>query len=190
MKSLVKKISLVLIVVLALSISFGCTPKEKPDPNDVIDKEDPVVNKPDGEQVDSFTISPSDPLDFADLTLLDSVTIDYNNDRTDETVSLYTVAGRGPDGEIAWDDGQNWMLVVHGANKDYMLFNDYVQLGAISFYTYFEDEDFVIATIQSGTANLTLTEYRFDKDSSNFIGTVKFATEGNVSMFHQAPLRY
>lgn len=194
MKKLIKKIPLALVILLALTISFGCTPKEPPTepniPENVIDKEDPVANEPNEESTDSFTISESEPIDFSDLTLLSSTTIDYDGDETNETISLYTVAGRGPDGEMAWDDGQNWILAIHDTDKEYILFNDYVQLGSISFYAYFEDEDFVISTIQSGTANLSLTEYRLDKASGDFIGTIKFAAEGNVNMFYQAPLNY
>lgn len=256
MKNLTKKISLLLIFALVLSISFGCTPKEdvqkklytnsgflsskstednknyveiaangeniklEVKDNNIFKElvedeyymvaydEDSILKSAEVneflkklvmdsmkqgievEEGDKFTISPSESKDYSDLTLLDQSKIDYNNDGTEETISLYTVAGRGPDGEMAWDDGQNWILVVRDNDKDYVLFENYVQLGAISFYAYFEDDDFVITTIQSGTANLIVTEYRLDKDSNNFIGTIKFSTKGNVNMFHQLPLKY
>lgn len=256
MKNLTKKISLLLLVVLVLTISFGCTPNEDSQKklytnlgfleskstednknyieiaangeniklevrdksvfNGLIENEyymvaynedsilesieinefikdlviDSMKEGQDTEEGDSFTISSSKPADFTDMTLLDSSKVDYDNDGTEETISLYTIAGRGPDGEMAWDDGQNWSLVLHDGDKEYVLFDDYIQLGGLHFYSYFQDEDFVITTVQSGTANLILKEYRFDKENDNFICTVKFLTKGNVNMLHQAPLKY
>lgn len=138
---------------------------------------------------ENITIKPTDKVDYSDLTLLDSMNIDFDEDGTEESIELYTVAERY-NGEIAWDDGQNWILVVKDTDKDYVLFEDYVQLGGISFYAYFEDKNFIITTIQSGTANLKLTEYRFDKNSNSFISRISFTTHGDVNMFHQAPLGY
>lgn len=255
MKNLIRKMSLILVVAVILSIAFGCTPKEKPAVEEklsldsgflseinsvneknyitiktihkdlkleVMDKnlvasltineyymvafnQDNIVKSIEikpfiGHFVSSYmepkedpkstTIEATDKVDYSDLTLLDSMKIDFDKDGNEEAIELYTVAGRGPDGEIAWDDGQNWILVVKDNDKDFVLFEDYVQLGGISFYAYFEDEDFVVTKIQSGTANLTLTEYSFDKNSNNFVCTEKFAAKGNVNMFHQAPLKY
>ncbi|WMM25068.1 hypothetical protein RBU61_19400 [Tissierella sp. MB52-C2] len=254
MKNSIKKVTLLLLVVLVLAASFGCTPKEESqkkfytnlgflDEKSTEDNKNYITIGANGENIklevkdddifngleekqyyivgydednilksidvnefikdlvvnsmtetpttgDTFTISSSEPGKFDDLTLLDSSKIDYNNDGSEETISLYTVAGKGPDGQIAWDDGQNWTLVIQGSDKDYVLFDDYIQLGSLHFYAYFEDEDFVVTTVQSGTANLKLTEYRFDKEKDEFIGTVRFVTTGNVNMIHQAPLKY
>lgn len=137
----------------------------------------------------SINIKATDKVDYNDLTLLDSMKIDFNKDGIEETIELYTVAERY-NGEIAWDDGQHWILVARDDYNDYILFNDYVQLGGISFYAYFEDEDFVVTTIQSGTASLVLTEYKFDPESNSFNSKVNFTTHGDVNMFHQAPLGY
>lgn len=254
MKSLIRKISSILIVVMILSIAFGCTPKEKPAVEEKLSIDSGYlseINTEDGknyitiatneenlklevmdenlvasltindyymvafnqdnivksievkpfighvvskylepnEEPKGTTIEASDKVDYNDLTLLDSMKIDFDKDGIEEAIELYTAAERY-NGEIAWDDGQNWMLVVKDTDKDFVLFDDFVQLGGISFYAYFEDEDFVVTKIQSGTASLTLTEYRFDKDSNNFVVTEKFAAKGNVNMFHHAPLRY
>ena len=138
---------------------------------------------------ESTTILSKSKVDVEGLTLLDSLIIDFDKDEDEETVELYTSAEKY-NGEIMWDDGQNWMLVVRDSDKDYVLFEDYVQLGGISFYAYFQDEDFVISTIQSGTANLKLTEFKFDKDENSFKSTIKFEAKGNINMFHQGSLGY
>lgn len=142
---------------------------------------------------ESTTILSNSKVDVESLTLLDSLIIDFDKDGNEETVELYADVEKY-NGELAWDDGQNWLLVVRDENKDYVLFDDYVQLGTISFYAYFQEidqkENFVITTIQSGTANLKLTEYRYNADEDNFIVTVKFEPKGHVNMFHQGSQGY
>ena len=102
----------------------------------------------------------------------------------EETIAMYVNAGQGSDGEIYWDDGQNWLFLVEGSEQDYILFDDYVQLGTIKFHIYTTDDDFYITTIQSGTANLDIVEYRFDRDSGKFVSTLLHGTKGNVNMLH------
>lgn len=118
------------------------------------------------------------------LTLLDSYEFDINGDGVEETIAMYVNAEQGSDGEIYWDDGQNWLFLVEGNEQDYVLFDDYVQLGTIKFHIYTTDDDFYITTIQSGTANLDIVEYRFDRDSGKFVSTLLHGTKGNVNMLH------
>lgn len=254
MKSLIKKLSLILAVLMILVFSFGCNPKDKLaveekistglgflseintengknlitintnetnlklevtdknlvdsltineyymvayDQNNIVKsiEVNPFIKNlvenytKSDEESEDIVIKATDKVNVRDLTLLDSAKIDFDEDGTEETIELYTVAERY-NGEIAWDDGQNWMLVVRDTDKDYVIFDDYIQLGGISFYAYFEDEEFVIATTQSGTASLRLIEYRFNKESNSFVGSISFSTKGNVNMLHQAPLKY
>lgn len=48
-------------------------------------------------------------------------------------VQLYVNAEQDEDGEFAFDDGQDWMLIVTDGENTYPLFDDYVQLGTIDF---------------------------------------------------------
>lgn len=142
---------------------------------------------------ESTTILSNSKVDVESLTLLDSLIIDFDKDGNEETVELYADVEKYND-ELAWDDGQNWLLVVRDENKDYVLFDDYVQLGIISFYAYFQEidqqESFVITTIQSGTSIIKLTEYRYNTDEDNFSVTVKFEPKGHVNMFHHGSQGY
>ena len=190
MINIIKKISLFLVVILVLAVSFGCTPKEKPSeiiaPGNVVDNEDTQDNDDPIKEPEGTIIEATTKVDVSGLSLLDSYIIDFDNNGTDETISLYTAAEKDSKGEIMWDDGQNWKLLVEGTDKDYVLFDDYVQLGSIKFYVYTSDDDFYITTIQAGTASLTITEYRFNKESNSFISNVKFETKGNVNMLHSS----
>lgn len=138
----------------------------------------------DDNPVESNYISPENKVSTEGLALLDSYEFDINGDGVEEVIAMYVNAEQGSDGEIYWDDGQDWLFLVQGQDQDYVLFNDYVQLGDIRFHIYTVDEDFYITTIQSGTANLDITEYKFDRDSQEFVSILKHKATGNVNMMH------
>lgn len=131
-------------------------------------------------------ISSSDKISTEGLTLLDFYEFDITGDGSQETISMYVDAEEGPDGEIYWDDGQDWLFLVEGQEEDYILFQDYLQIASLQFYIYTVDDDFYITTIQSGTANLEVTEYQYHPESSEFISTLKHGTRGNVNMLHSS----
>lgn len=135
------------------------------------------------------TISSVNKLDVEGLTLLDGYEFDFNNDDTMDNINMYTIAERDENGEMMWDDGQRWLFVVHGEDKDYVLFDDYVQIGQIFFYVYTIEQNFYIATLTTGTANLTLKSYVYSEKDDTFIETIPFDTEGNVNMLHSS-VRY
>ena len=136
------------------------------------------------EPSDSEPISLSEKTSTEGLVLLDSYDFDINGDGIEETIAMYVNAEQSSNGEIYWDDGQDWLFLVEGKEEDYVLFNDYVQLGTIKFHIYTEDDDFYITTVQSGTANLDIVEYRFDPESKQFISSLLHGTRGNVNMLH------
>ncbi len=190
MKKSIKRLSLFLVLVMILSIAIGCTPKEDPaDPNapgDVIDKEEPIDEVPDPE-VKTVIIEATDKIDVQDLALLDSYIFDIDGDGVEETIAMYVDAHQEPNGEIYWDDGQNWLFLVEGEEKDYVLFNDYVQLGTVRFHVYTVDENqFYITAVKPTTAGLSITEYKFDNESNNFIAKTIYEATGNVNMLHNS----
>lgn len=145
---------------------------------------DLITGSEDVDVEETTTISKEEKFNTEDLTLLDSFNVDVTGNGIEEIISMYTDAEKGPDGEIMWDDGQDWVILVEGEDGDYVLFNEYVQIGSIDFFVYTIDEDFYVSTLQSGTANLSLTEYKFNRDKEEFKSSVKFATEGNVNMIY------
>lgn len=129
-------------------------------------------------------ITPVDKVNTDKLTLLDGDVFDFDKDGTEEKIRMYTEAQKDSSGEILWDDGQNWLFVVQDTEKDYILAQEYVQLGTIEFYIYTIGDKFHIGTISARTASLVLTSYYYDKDKDCFVLTVPFSTEGNVCMYH------
>lgn len=129
-------------------------------------------------------VSKEEKFDTSNLTLLDAYIVDINNNGEDETIAMYTRAEKNSDGEMNWDDGQDWLVLVQGKDNDYILFNDYVQLGTIQLFVYSIEDDFYITTIHSGSANLSIKEYRFNYETEEFEASVRFTLKGNVNMMH------
>ncbi len=166
-----KSILIVMIMVLAL-VAFGCTTKEP-------------IEEPVDEPTDNPTeviIEPTDKVDVGNLTVLDEFEFDFDNDDEAEKIALLTAAQKDSNGEVMWDDGQDWMLVVQDTDKDYVLVNEYVQLGRIDFNVFTADEDFYISTLSPRTASLTLNLYKYDKGNDSFIMTTPYNASGNVNM--------
>ena len=127
-------------------------------------------------------IPPVEKVSFDDLALLNSYPFDFDKDGEDEEIVMYAAAGKDNKGNIAWDDGQIWILAVRDTDKDYVLFNGWVQLGNIGFSVYTIEEKFYISTLSTGTADLTLKNYEYDAVNDIFLENIEFNAEGNVNM--------
>lgn len=135
---------------------------------------------------DEIEIFAQDKVNVDNLTLLDESIFDFDKDGQEDKISMYTAAERDETGEIAWDDGQKWMIVAHSFEKDYILFDDYVQLGSIDFFVYTIDDNFYIDTMQVGTASLTHKTYAYDKEVKRFKMAIQYSASGNVNMIHSS----
>ena len=140
---------------------------------------DPILE----EDVKSIPIS-AGKVDVDSLTLVSTVeTVVTDTDRED-LINLYTSAMKDENGELILDDGQEWKLIVHTENGDFVLFDEYVQGMPLELYVFTEDGDFRIATVQAGTANLTLTEYKYDQDSNTFQSKTGYNAIDNINMIY------
>lgn len=117
------------------------------------------------------------------LTLLEQYSIDIDRDNDKEEVKLYTAATKDSNGEIMWDDGQNWLLLVKDSDGEFILFDGYVQLGELQIWIYTADEDneMHITTLQPGSASMNMCDYVFVKDKQYFERKVIFDPQ-NVNM--------
>ena len=148
----------------------------------------PIIKDP---QIDEVVenIKPVSEFSTDNLTSVNEYTIDFDKDGSDEKILVYVNAEK-IDGEFLWDDGHRWVLLLEDGDKKYVLFDNHVQLGALSFYAYFQDENFIISTIQSGTASLTLSNYIYDKSSDSFSKIIQYNPDGNINMFIQPHYNY
>lgn len=144
--------------------------EEKEDIKEV-EKAEESEKQEEEEGKEKFTaIYPStDKLSIENLTLLDSTTVDINGDGKEETIELYTTAQRDSKGEIMWDDGQKWFLIVKDKDKEYVLFDEYVQLGTLEFWVYDSRGESHIVTLQTGSAVLKLSDYVYDWEKDCYV---------------------
>ncbi len=157
----------------------------------VLHEEEESVGKEEQiEKREKFTaIFPStDRLDTSDLTLLDSVKVDIDNDNKEEIIELYTTAQRDKDGEMMWDDGQKWFLLVHDEDKEYILFDEYVQIGTLEFWVFTSKNDYHILTLQTGSAVLKLSDYTYDIERESFVKKDIFNPEF-LNVIHGSTIR-
>lgn len=134
------------------------------------EKEEVKKEKNDEGKDKHIAIFPStDKISTEGLTLLDSVNVDLNKDGKEEVIELYTTAQRDPNGEVLWDDGQKWFLIVKDEDKEYVLFDEYIQLGVLDYWIFTSEDNCYIVTLQTGSAVYKLSEYFYDNDKEAFI---------------------
>ncbi|MFA5522957.1 MAG: hypothetical protein WDA24_01240 [Tissierellales bacterium] len=146
-----------------------------------------AISQGEDEEKDSLerkSIPSREKMDLEDYTQLDLYKYDITGDGTEEIIGVYTTAQRDSKGEVMWDDGQNWVLVVHGADKDYELYNNYVQIGSIQFYVFTSDDTFHITTVENTTAGLKLIDYVYNKAKDSFSPEIYYDVLGNVNMLY------
>ena len=157
MKPNIKYIVLILSLMLSIFLAGCVNENTENENNQIVDENKKEV------------ISSSPVEDFSQLTLLESFNYDYDLDGTEEAINLYTSAQKNSDGEMMWDDGQIFKLIIHDDDKIFILFDEYVQLGKINYYVYLENDIFTITVISPRTASFTVTDYVFDKDTNSFL---------------------
>lgn len=170
-----------------ISIESNEIVKELMENESDIEESEPVVEEEEENQ-ELEVISSTDTIDTEAFTLLDTYSIDIYGDEEEEKVEMYVDAEKDEEGNIMWDDGQNWKMIVEGNDYSFILFEDYLQLSSMDFFIYTIDEDFYITTVNSGTANLTMTEYKYNRDNETFEKTIKSDTSGNVNMLYKSTL--
>ncbi len=97
------------------------------------------------------------------------------------SLELYVYAEQAG-GEIAWDDGQNWYLIVRDGEDIFRLIDEtYVQMGQVSFWSYWsydEEAPHLLVMVTEG-AGIQVYSYVYDKAADMFYRTEVFATDGN-----------
>lgn len=84
-------------------------------------------------------------------------------------VQLYVNAEQDEDGDFAFDDGQDWMLVVTDGENTYPLFDDYVQLGTIDFIDTNFDGMPGLLIIQKAGGTTQLQKAIFQQEEKKFV---------------------
>lgn len=171
------------LVFLVLSLIFslsGCQDEVKPSVEEV-DKEEP--------QAIVIKAVESDPRTNEYPTKLSEFSFDFDSDNEEEKIELYTAASRTEDGKMAWDDGQNWLLVAIDKNKYFQLFSGYVQLGQVyySISTVGEENASQVSVYVATNTSMEITDYVFNKEKGAFEGTTAYSSKPINQYFTSIP---
>lgn len=151
-----------LIIFFALALALtGCQAKEK----DL--SSEPQENNSDSKVVAAVE---NDPREDNKWSKLSEISLDFDSDGKEENLELLTMAQRDEQGNIMWDDGQKWLLMVQDDNRFYPLLSEYVQLGSVYFNVsdYGEEAIRKITVIVSTTANFKMTNYVYDENKQGY----------------------
>jgi hypothetical protein len=118
-------------------------------------------------------------------TLYKKTTVDIDGDDEEEVIELYVNAGKMENGLVAWDDGQNWLLVVKDGEKTYPLFDDYVQMGSIDFSTTTYDMKPAIVMIKAQHSDRTVQKFTYDKNEKGYQRETFYKKENTNNHFNQ-----
>lgn len=118
-------------------------------------------------------------------TKLKEFSFDFDGDGVDEKIELHTQAEKSQDGEMMWDDGQNWLLVIVDGNEFYSLFQDRIQLGSLYFGVWQKDKTPVISSAIITGANAGLKNYIYDGTQKGYRIQDGFDT-GSINLLYNS----
>lgn len=122
-------------------------------------------------------------------TLYKSSRFDSDGDGEEEIIELYVNAEKMENGSLAWDDGQDWLLVVKDGEITYPLFDDYIQLGSLDFSTTTFDGEPGIVMLMTQHANITFQKLTYNKEEKGYkIET--FYHKENMQEHYNQPASY
>lgn len=170
------------LIVLALLLAFitGCQ-----------DKVQTNLAPLNGDKAEKLLIKAvkSDLVNAMGMTKLEEFSIDLDMDSTEENIELYTAAKRNAKGEMMWDDGQNWLLVVRDGDKSYPLLSGYVQLGQVYFTVsrIGPDQGHNIAVIVPTDSSFSVIGYSFDSEKKGFVRQQLYESEDDNWIYSSIP---
>lgn len=121
-------------------------------------------------------------------TKLGEYSIDLDGDKVEEKIELHTTASRHDDGDMLWDDGQNWLLLVEDQDKYYPLFEEYVQLGGIYFNVWYDSKETpIITVIISAGSHIKLVNYSYNEELQGYKSENIYDESGINFMYSSIP---
>ena len=83
---------------------------------------------------DATQILPAESVDTVNLFLLERMEHTFLPDGEAASIALYTSAQVASDGQMGWDTGDQWTLLVQQEDQSFVLFDEYVQYGEVQFW--------------------------------------------------------
>lgn len=177
MKSGVSRI--ILLVIVAASL-IACQPTEKSPMQQPLDEKTKGI---------IIQATENDPRKNGMSTKLSEFSVDLDLDGEEEKIELYTAAERNENGDMVWDDGQKWLLVIQDGDVYYSLLDEYVQLGQVYFnVSYYNNESVPTITVITDTgANFKLVNYVYDKEQKGYRAELAYDSKDINHIFTSIP---
>jgi hypothetical protein len=190
----------ILIIISAVSIllSFGCvqgtpagdsppytssSPEDSSLPGAPLSEDKGRMEIPRGADTQEKFVQISKDQGYG-MILLKSSELSLTAEKTGATLELYIKAEQ-VSGEIFYDDGQPWSLIVRDGDSVFLLLDDlYVQLGQVNYWycwSYDKDAPYILVMVQNG-AGIEELCFSYDSEKDVFYRESVFATEGNISV--------
>lgn len=171
-----------ILIILAFSLVFliGCQDKQQNNilPQPEIEADTKLIEAAAGDSIDTDG-----------MTKLREFSFDLDLDNVEEKIELYTAAERNEKGEMMWDDGQNWILVVNDGEKAYPLLSQYVQLGSVYFTVSNSGEGQIpdINVIVDTDSSFRMMSYVFDKENNGYNQELLYESKDNNWSYSSIP---
>ena len=121
-------------------------------------------------------------------TKLREYAIDLDGDGAEEKIQLNTAAQRDENGDILWDDSQDWLLLVEDQNAYYPLFAEPVQIGMVYFNVFYDENDLPkISLLLSAGASMRITNYYYDDALNGYKAENVYEENSINSMYSTIP---
>lgn len=128
---------------------------------------------------ESKQILPTESFETENLSLLERMEYTFDTACKEAAVELYTSAQVAADGQMGWDTGDQWNLLVQQEHASFVLYDEYVQYGEVQFWISYlnpeeipglEPEDleqhiYVMVTTGGG---FTMYDYLWDAENTCF----------------------
>ncbi|MFJ7828505.1 hypothetical protein [Psychrobacillus sp. NPDC096623] len=132
-----------------------------------------------------YSMIPAKDIEKYPQTLYKKKTFDIDGDGKEEIIELYVNVGIMENDSFAWDDGQNWLLVVKDGEITYPLFDDYIQLGSLDFSTTTFDGKPGIVMHMTQHSNIIIQKFTYDKKEKGYQKETFYKKENMNDQYNQ-----
>lgn len=176
----------IILLAFMLVLTTGCQQSKQPEA-----VEPTIVQPQPSPSAEAIVVAPvaGNTLETEGMTLITEFSADLDMDASEEKIELYTAAGRDENGEMVWDDGQNWILAVRDGDKAYPLISQYVQLGSVYFTVSNKEADQAqnITVIVPTGASFSMTGYAYDKEGDCYKGKLLYKSDDDNWIYSSIP---
>lgn len=121
-------------------------------------------------------VASAETIDMESWTLLDKTDYDLTGDGAMDEVKLYTSALKDDSGNIMWDDGQFFIVLVQAGEKTFELFNERIQIGRV-YYSVFDGDEAGLFITVSTYAGIRFEKFTYSSEDNNFTHKIAFDTD-------------